>query len=114
MSGLCGRYREAFIELCDVAFPEKLVGGSQAANAVQAQFLWQTPLPGTKAAFSSSTGLWGVGRDHLDSQLRQCPAHLGRSAAIDRLTRFRGMEEMAGPIAVERTESAFALDHFAQ
>jgi hypothetical protein len=79
---------------------------------VQPQLLRQTPLPGAKAAFSASARLRRVGRNHLDPQFSQCPAHLRRAAAIDLLSGLRGMEEMAGAIAIQRAKGPFPFDDF--
>jgi hypothetical protein len=41
-----------------------------------------------------------IGRNHLDVQIAQGAAHLGRSLTIHRLSGFRGQPEMASAIAV--------------
>src|SRR5580700_7793345 len=102
----CG-YRKASIELRNVALSQKLIGARHTLNSPEPQLLGESPLPGAEVAFASPASLWRVRRYHLDPQLPQGPPHLRRATAIDRLTGFRGIEEMAGPIAVQRTESAF-------
>src|SRR6267378_5854887 len=114
MSRLHRGYRKASIKLANVALPQKLIGPRHAVDPLDAQFLRQPSLPGSEIPFPSSSSLRRVGRNHLNPQFLQGPSHLRRPRAIDRLTGFRGMEEMASPIAVERTESAFSFDDFPQ
>src|SRR5262249_58665539 len=96
----------------DVAFAQNLVRRSQAFDSVQPEFLRQSSLPSPETPFSSSARLRGIGRNHLDPQLGQSPAHLCGALAIDRLARFPRVEEMAGTIAVELPGRAFPFDDF--
>src|ERR1700680_650520 len=111
MSWLRRGYRKASIALGQVALPQKLIGSRHAVDPLEAQFLRQPSLPGTEIPFPSSSSLRRVSRNHLDPQLGHRPTHLGGAMAIHGLAGLRGIEEMAGAIAVQRAESAFPLDH---
>src|SRR6266576_6776849 len=55
------------VELGDIVLPQKPVRLLQRRDAVQAQLLGQTPLPGPEVALAAAPRLRRIGRDHLDS-----------------------------------------------
>src|SRR5271167_2282939 len=61
---------KAAIELPQVVFPQKLIGGpSTVVIPAQAQLLRQTSLPGPEVALATTARLRRVSRDHLHPQL---------------------------------------------
>ncbi len=114
MAPLPGRDLKTAIELGHVLFPQKPVRRLQRPQLAQPQLLRQAALPGREVALAASTRFRRVGRDHLHSQLVQRPSHLRAAMVVHLAAHLRRPPEMASPIAVQRAERAFALDHFPQ
>src|SRR5215471_13212158 len=98
---------ERQINLADVA-----VGRLDVADAEQAQFLRQPALQGAEHALAAAARLRRVGRDMLNAQPCQCPAHLGQPFFVDRLAGRRGEEIMAAAVGVEARWQAPGGEHF--
>src|ERR1700726_1054617 len=114
ISPLPGRDLKTAIELGDVIFPQKPVRRLQRPQLAQPQLLRQAALPGREVALAAPTRFGRVGRNHLHAQLVQCPPHLRAAVIIHLAAHLRRQPEMTPPIAVQRAEHAFALDHFLQ
>src|SRR5262245_9355730 len=78
-------YSELAVELGDVGMEKKVVRLLNGPNAADSQFLRQTALPGSEAAFASAARLGRVGRNHPDSKIPHRPPDLCYIARIDGL-----------------------------
>src|SRR5436305_1681880 len=107
-----GRDAELPVELRDVAVAHEAVGLFERRDALESQFLRQTPLPSAEATLATASGLRRVSRDHLNVQLPHGPPDLGERLAVDRLPGLRREPEVARPVRVERAEDALPLNDF--
>src|ERR1700727_816720 len=94
------------VELGDVGFAQKPVGGFERADFMQPELLRQAPLPGSEVAFAATACLRRVGRNHLDTEVAQRPSYLRWTMRVDLAAHLRRQPEMATPIAIQGAEYA--------
>jgi hypothetical protein len=107
LSGCC-RHRKLPVELRDVVFPQETVGLFPRANPAQPQFLRQPSLPGADVALTAPARLGEY------AGIMAMPSSRSARPTLPQFAGLRRQPEMAGAIAVERTENPALLDHRAQ
>jgi hypothetical protein len=98
----------------DIGLPEKAIGRLDRGDSGQGQSLHQSVLQGLKHTLRAASCLRRIGRDMLDTQMRQRPTNLGGSMAIDRTTRLGRVEIVAAAIGLEAQRQAMLSEHLQQ